>query len=85
MTKNQALFSAAVSSLIAVGGLTAATQASAQDMEKCYGVVAAGKNDCAGAGHTCQGQATADASPDEFILLPAGTCDRLTGGEVKTG
>ncbi|MGI9257999.1 MAG: BufA1 family periplasmic bufferin-type metallophore, partial [Gammaproteobacteria bacterium] len=24
-------------------------------MEKCYGVVAAGKNDCAGPGHTCQG------------------------------
>ena len=85
MTKNQALFSAAVSSLIAVGGLTAATQASAQDMEKCYGVVAAGKNDCAGTGHTCQGQATTDASAEEFILLPAGTCDRLTGGEVKTG
>ncbi len=85
MTKNQALFSAAVSSLIAVGGLSAATQASAQDMEKCYGVVQAGKNDCAGPGHTCQGQATADASPEEFILLPAGTCDRLTGGEVKTG
>ena len=42
MTKKQALFSAAVSSLIAIGGLTAAGQASAQDMEKCYGVVAAG-------------------------------------------
>ena len=85
MTKNQALFSTAVASLIAIGGLTAAGQASAQDMEKCYGVVSAGKNDCAGAGHTCQGQATADASAEEFILLPAGTCDRLTGGEVKTG
>jgi uncharacterized membrane protein len=26
-------------------------------MEKCYGVVAAGKNDCAAAGHSCAGQA----------------------------
>ena len=85
MTKNQALVSAAVSSLIAVGALAVSTQASAQDMEKCYGVVAAGKNDCAGPGHTCQGQAASDASPDEFILLPAGTCERLTGGEVKDG
>ncbi len=83
MTKNQALVSAAVSSLIAVGALAVSTQASAQDMEKCYGVVQAGKNDCAGPGHTCQGQAVTDASPEEFILLPAGTCDRLTGGEVK--
>ena len=85
MTKNQALVSAAVSSLIAVGALAVSTQASAQDMEKCYGVVQAGKNDCAGPGHTCQGQAASDASPEEFILLPAGTCDRLTGGEVKEG
>jgi uncharacterized membrane protein len=85
MTKNQALVSAAVSSLIAVGALAVSTQASAQDMEKCYGVVAAGKNDCAGPGHTCQGQAASDASPDEFILLPAGTCERLSGGEVKDG
>ncbi len=85
MTKNQALVSAAVSSLIAVGALAVSTQASAQDMEKCYGVVAAGKNDCAGPGHTCQGQAASDSSPDEFILLPAGTCDRLAGGEVKDG
>ena len=85
MTKNQALVSAAVGSLLAVGALAVSTQASAQDMEKCYGVVAAGKNDCAGPGHTCQGQAASDASPDEFILLPAGTCERLAGGEVKDG
>ena len=83
MTKNQALFSAAVSSLIAFGAFAVPTQASAQDLEKCYGVVQAGKNDCAGAGHTCQGQATADASAEEYILLPSGTCDRLSGGEVK--
>jgi len=84
MTKKQALISSAVSSLLAVGALAVSTQASAQDMEKCYGVVAAGKNDCAGPGHTCQGQAASDASPEEFILLPSGTCDRIAGGEVKT-
>ncbi len=85
MTKNQALVSAAVSSLFAIGAFTIPTQASAQDMEKCYGVVQAGKNDCAGPGHTCQGQAATDASAEEFILLPSGTCDRLSGGEVKEG
>ena len=52
-------------------------------MEKCYGVVKAGKNDCAGPGHSCQGQASSDSDPNEFILVPAGTCERLTGGEVK--
>ena len=84
MTKKQALISSAVSSLLAVGALALSTQASAQDMEKCYGVVEAGKNDCAGPGHTCQGQAASDASAEEFILLPSGTCDRIAGGEVKT-
>ena len=71
MTKNQALVSAAISSLIAVGGLAVFTQASAQELEKCYGVVQAGKNDCAGPGHTCQGQAATDSDPGEFIMLPA--------------
>ena len=83
MTNKQALISTAVSSLLAIGALAISTQASAQEMEKCYGVVKAGANDCAGAGHTCQGQATTDASAEEFLLLPSGTCDRIDGGEVK--
>jgi len=79
MNKRQLLIGTAVSSLIAMSAL-AATQANAQDMEKCYGVVKAGKNDCAGAGHTCQGQAKTDASGKEFVLLPAGTCEKLANG-----
>ena len=83
MTNKQALISAAVTSLLAVGALAVSGQAGAQELEKCYGVVKAGANDCAGPGHTCQGQAATDASPEEYILLPTGTCDRLVGGEVK--
>jgi len=83
MTNKQALISTAITSLLAVGALAVSTQASAQEMEKCYGVVKAGANDCAGPGHTCQGQAATDGSAEEFILLPAGTCDRIDGGEVK--
>lgn len=74
----------------AIAGAFAATalglsqvQAQEGDLEKCYGVVKAGKNDCAGPGHTCQGQAKADADPNEFVLIPAGTCERLVNGEVK--
>ncbi len=54
------------------------------DMEKCYGVVKAGANDCAGAGHSCAGQASADASSSEFIMLPAGTCAKLAGGDTTS-
>lgn len=82
MTTKQALITTAVSSLLAMGAFAVSAQ-DAPDMEKCYGIVKAGANDCAGPGHTCQGQASSDASPDEYILLPAGTCDRIAGGEVK--
>lgn len=83
MSTKKTLITTAVSSLLALGALTLSAQDDAAEMEKCYGIVKAGANDCAGPGHTCQGQANADASPDEYILLPAGTCDRIAGGEVK--
>ena len=85
MTNKRKFLAAAASTAFALGSLATAGSAVAQDaeMEKCYGVVKAGKNDCAGPGHSCQGQAKADADPNEFILVPAGTCERLSGGEVK--
>ena len=83
MNSKRALITTAVSSLLAVGALAVSAQDEAPEMEKCYGIVKAGANDCAGPGHTCQGQATTDADPNEYILLPAGTCDRIAGGEVR--
>ena len=86
MTKRGKVITAALSGLFVLGSLGGLNQAKAQDAdkEKCYGVVKAGKNDCAGPGHTCQGQARTDSDPNEYILLPAGTCERLAGGEVKS-
>jgi uncharacterized membrane protein len=52
------------------------------DMEKCYGVSKAGKNDCAGAAHACSGQSKVDASGKDFITVPKGTCERLSGGSL---
>ena len=83
MSTKKTLITTAVSSLLALGALAVTAQDDAAEMEKCYGIVKAGANDCAGPGHTCQGQASADASADEYILLPAGTCDRIAGGEIK--
>ncbi len=87
------------SALIAAGALAAVSMATVSsvtaaegemsgemkmEMEKCYGVVKAGANDCAGAGHSCAGQASADASSAEFIMLPSGTCDKLAGGSTTS-
>jgi len=55
------------------------------NMEKCYGVAKAGKNDCAGGGHACAGQSTKSASPKEFVKLPKGTCERLVNGRTTPG
>ncbi|WP_247121252.1 DUF2282 domain-containing protein [Kordiimonas marina] len=68
---------------LVIGTATAAASA-ADDMkakkEKCYGVAAKGMNDCASANHSCAGQSTQDAHPEEWVYVPAGLCDRLAGG-----
>lgn len=47
---------------------------------KCYGVAAAGKNDCGTKTSACGGSITVAASPDAWIALPKGVCDQLKGG-----
>ncbi len=49
--------------------------------EKCAGVAKAGKNDCGAASHSCAGQAKADNEPNEWVYVPAGTCEKM-GGKV---
>ncbi len=53
-------------------------------MEKCYGVVKAGKNDCSSKSnsHSCAGAAKVDGSKDEWVLLPKGSCERIVGGSL---
>jgi len=75
----------AISSLLTLGAAAFATPTLAADkveMEKCYGVVKAGKNDCAGAAHACAGQSKVDSGGKEFVELPKGTCARLAGGSL---
>lgn len=54
-----------------------------EKMEKCYGVNAAGKNDCAAGAHSCAGQATSARDPKSFVLLPAGACAKIAGGSTQ--
>ncbi|WP_298493840.1 DUF2282 domain-containing protein [uncultured Maritimibacter sp.] len=55
------------------------TGASAQDMEKCYGVAKAGENGCAaGPGTTCAGTSKVDYQGNAWSLVPAGTCEEIT-------
>ena len=75
----------AISSLLTLGAAAFATPtfaADKADMEKCYGVAKAGKNDCAGASHACSGQSKMDAQGKDWISVPKGTCERLAGGSL---
>jgi uncharacterized membrane protein len=75
------LVAAAVASVLAAGALSS-TAFAADDkakLEKCYGVAAAGKNDCATSKHACAGMSTADKAADDFKNVPAGTCEKIGG------
>ena len=68
---------AALSAPLIAGSATAA------DNEKCYGVAAAGQNDCQTANNSCAGHATASGQVDAWIYVPAGTCMKINGGSVE--
>ncbi len=53
------------------------------NLEKCYGVAARGKNDCAEGTHSCVGQASHDNDKASFVLLPKGDCQKLSGGKTQ--
>ena len=53
-----------------------------QHLEKCFGVNAVAKNDCAQGAHSCAGQATIARDPKSFVLLPGGDCAKIAGGRL---
>src|SRR6266478_3985093 len=85
---NRRLF--ATSTLTTAVGLALAMQAPAvqaqgmakNKLEKCFGINAAAKNDCAEGAHSCAGQATQARDTKSFVLLPAGDCGKIQGGKT---
>ena len=53
------------------------------NLEKCYGIAARGKNDCAEGSHSCVGHASHDRDKASFVLLPKGDCQKIAGGSPK--
>lgn len=52
--------------------------------EKCYGINAAGKNDCAASNsHSCAGEAKTASDPKSWIFVPVGTCSKIAGGSTS--
>jgi len=81
----------AATSLAIANALTAVTTSSAladdsakaAEVEKCYGVAKAGKNDCkAGPGTTCAATSKVDGQGNAWMLVPKGLCEKLVGGSL---
>jgi uncharacterized membrane protein len=84
MTHHTTLLRLALSGAFALSAVaSAATQSVARgDKEQCAGIVKAGKNDCATSTNDCHSHATVDSSPEAWIYVPKGTCDKIVGGHV---
>lgn len=84
MSNRNSLYLLAVSSAFALAGAatSGAAMAADGDMEQCAGIIKAGKNDCATSKNQCHGHVESDATPEAWIYLPKGTCERLAGARV---
>jgi len=82
MNKRHALLATALATVCATS-LAPAYAADDGDKEKCFGVAKAGQNDCASStgAHSCAGQAKKDNDPNEWKMVPKGTCAKM-GGKV---
>ena len=52
------------------------------ELEKCYGIAKAGHSDCKGGSNDCSGKSEMDGDKSEYLLVPAGLCDRIVGGSL---
>jgi uncharacterized membrane protein len=78
--KNALLLASAVAAAIS-GPLM--TSAQAAENEKCFGIAAAGQNDCQAAGKSCAGQVSQAGRGDAWIYVPTGTCQKINGGSLE--
>ena len=77
------LLASALTAAVAMAASVPSAQAGENKVEKCYGVVKAGKNDCQTATSSCAGTSKVDGQGDAWILLPKGTCEKLVGGSTR--
>ena len=79
--KNALLLASAVALATTATPLMPAAQAA--ENEKCFGIAAAGQNDCQAAGNSCAGQVAEAGRGDAWIYVPTGTCQKINGGSLE--
>jgi uncharacterized membrane protein len=84
--KTSLLVASAVAATLALPALVTAGPAAEPTFtaEKCYGINAAGKNDCASSNsHSCAGEAKQASDPKSWIYVPVGTCSKINGASTS--
>ena len=84
MNESRTLVNRVLAGALALGlaGTAVNTYAAKAGMEKCTGMVKAGKNDCGTSKHACAGQSIKDSAAEEWLYVPTGTCDKIVGASV---
>ena len=79
------LLRSALTGLVAlgIGAASGTALAGKPGMEKCAAIVKAGKNDCGTSKHACAGQSKKDGDAEEWVYVPAGTCNKIVGAKLK--
>ena len=82
--KTSLLVASALTAALAlpVAAIAGPAEAPAFKAEKCFGVAAAGQNDCQTATHSCAGESKKASAADSWIYVPAGTCMKISGGTL---
>ena len=81
MTSTRVAIAAALAAAIASPAFVVHAQG---NMEKCYGVAKAGKNDCQTAKSSCAGTSKQDGQPDAWVAVPKGSCEKIVGGKLTS-
>ena len=82
MNKREFLLKSVIASAVALGLSATPALAAKPGMEKCAGIVKAGKNDCGTSKSSCQGTSTKDGDKEAWIYVPTGTCEKIVGAQV---
>lgn len=83
LAKDKLVQSVMTAFFVLVASNAAADSKDTSVMEKCYGVVKMGMNDCATATASCAGSSDKDNQKDAFLFMPKGLCEKIVGGSLK--
>jgi len=86
MSHSKKALHAGLTAVLALGlGVSTAQAADmkAVEMEKCYGIAKAGKNECAAKTNTCATHSKVNSDPNAWVMVPKGTCEKIVGGALQ--